>query len=84
MSAGKKRKRYIVGEYIEFERRSQTTKGPFAAEIGVVGWLLIIHDKKKDLRLKSLVFLVIYLAPGFTGGFFVFLISLRELRVLRG
>ena len=47
LSAGKERERGIFGEYIEFERRSQTAmrsitivKGPFAAEIGVLGWLL--------------------------------------------
>ena len=29
----------IFGEYVEFERSSQTAKGSFAAEIGVLEWL---------------------------------------------
>ena len=51
--ADQQRKRYIFGEYLEFERRSQAAKEPlvlrsvlrrvaFAAEIGVLGWLLMV------------------------------------------
>ena len=55
MSAGKKRKRFIFGEYIEFARCSQTTKGPFAAEIRVWGWLLTVQSLTggADVRASS-------------------------------
>ena len=40
----------IFGEYVEFERSSRTAKGPFAAEIGVLKWLLNNLDRPKEVK----------------------------------